>query len=182
MPDFSALMDASTPLFEARAQNRRQTSPVRGHGHPRKKLSISLAAGLMMNTDVPKSGATTFSPVKLSLESMREESLRGIAATTNLFHAYALKVRYLTPSSPNLGLMTMSDLTTERRDQLTPVYPHICLCRHLHAMVGPRSTRVPRCGPAEPAAFCYEGPRSRAHTGELTILQPATQVVLYRAG
>jgi hypothetical protein len=91
MPDFSALLDASTPLFEARAQNRRQTSPVRGQGHPRKKVSISLAAGLIMNTDNPKNTGSLDSPMKQSLDGTREEEELGSEGA--LFHAYALKVR-----------------------------------------------------------------------------------------
>ncbi|KAF2832714.1 hypothetical protein CC86DRAFT_93258 [Ophiobolus disseminans] len=88
MPDFSALMDASTPLFEARAQNRRQTSPVRGQGYPRKKLSISLAAGLIMNTDSPKVTGVPGSPRK-SLDGMKEEPED--VSEGSLFHAYVLK-------------------------------------------------------------------------------------------
>ena len=89
MPDFSALMDSSTPLFEARAQNRRQTSPVRGQGYPRKKLSISLAAGLIMNTDSPQNTAPMGSQ---SLDSTKEEEAED--SEDNLFHAYAIRVSY----------------------------------------------------------------------------------------
>jgi len=96
MPDFSALMDVSTPLFEARAQNRRQTSPVRGQGYPRKKLSISLAAGLIMNTDSPKGTGPPGSPLKQSLDGTKEEPLDVNA--DSLFHAYAIKVS-ASPSS-----------------------------------------------------------------------------------
>jgi hypothetical protein len=91
MPDFSALLDTSTPLFEAHAQNRRQTSPVRGQGYPRKKVSISLAAGLIMNTDSPKNGSID-SSMKQSLDGTREEEELGSDGT--LFHAYALKVHH----------------------------------------------------------------------------------------
>jgi hypothetical protein len=91
MPDFSALLDASTPLFEARAQNRRQTSPVRGQGYPRKKVSISLAAGLIMNgTDNPKNAGALDSPYKQSLDGTQEEDQH--VSEGALFHAYALKV------------------------------------------------------------------------------------------
>jgi hypothetical protein len=90
MPDFSALLDTSTPLFEARAQNRRQTSPVRGQGHPRKKVSISLAAGLIMNTDNPKNAGSLDSPMKQSLDGTKEEE--EYVSEGALFHAYALKV------------------------------------------------------------------------------------------
>ncbi|KAH8711813.1 hypothetical protein GQ44DRAFT_626452 [Phaeosphaeriaceae sp. PMI808] len=90
MPDFSALVDSSTPLFEARAQNRRQTSPVRGQGHPRKKLSISLAAGLIMNSDGPKGIESLDSPKKQSLDGTKEEEEDDVNETS-LFHAYALK-------------------------------------------------------------------------------------------
>lgn len=89
MPDFSALLDASTPLFEARAQNRRQTSPVRGQGYARKKVSISLAQGLIMNTDSPK-GTGAESPQKQSLDGTKEEEEQVNGGS--LFHAYALKV------------------------------------------------------------------------------------------
>jgi hypothetical protein len=91
MPDFSALLDTSTPLFEAHAQNRRQTSPVRGQGYPRKKVSISLAAGLIMNSENPKNGSLD-SPMKQSLDGTREEEELGSDGA--LFHAYALKVNH----------------------------------------------------------------------------------------
>jgi len=89
MPDFSALLNASTPLFEARAQNRRQTSPVRGQGYPRKKVSISLAAGLIMNENQKNAGALD-SPYKQSLDGTQEEEHD--VSEDSLFHAYALKV------------------------------------------------------------------------------------------
>jgi hypothetical protein len=89
MSDFSALFDTTTPLYEARAQNRRQTSPVRGQGQSRKKASISLAAGLMMNTENPKS-ASLDPPYKQSLDTTTEEEEP--VSEGNLFHAYALKV------------------------------------------------------------------------------------------
>ncbi|KAF1917782.1 hypothetical protein BDU57DRAFT_586394 [Ampelomyces quisqualis] len=73
MPDFSALLDSSTPLFNAHAQNRRQASPVRGHGNPRKKVSISLAAGLIMNSDNAKITPALDTPLKQSLEGRKEE-------------------------------------------------------------------------------------------------------------
>ncbi|EAT91005.2 hypothetical protein SNOG_01356 [Parastagonospora nodorum SN15] len=96
MPDFSALLDASTPLFEARAQNRRQTSPVRGQGYPRKKVSISLAAGLIMNENQKNAGALD-SPYKQSLDGTQEEEQD--VSEDALFHAYALKVRTPVPLS-----------------------------------------------------------------------------------
>jgi hypothetical protein len=96
MPDFSALLDASTPLFEARAQNRRQTSPVRGQGYPRKKVSISLAAGLIMNENQKNAGALD-SPYKQSLDGTQEEEQD--VSEDALFHAYALKVGALVPLS-----------------------------------------------------------------------------------
>jgi hypothetical protein len=114
MPDFAALLDTSTPLYEARAQNRRQTSPVRGTGHARKKLSISLAAGLMMNHNSPQipsahhdlhlellrnqtkspEDAAPGSPVKSSLDGTKEEDHVFQPGHDNLFHAYALRVRH----------------------------------------------------------------------------------------
>ena len=78
MPDFSALLDASTPLH-----NRREL--------PRKKPSISLAAGLIMATESPKSFPNTPQP-----------PLSKIAPdwSDNLFYAYAQKV-YGTVARPS---------------------------------------------------------------------------------
>jgi hypothetical protein len=103
MPDFSALLDASTPLFEARAQNRRQTSPVRGQGYPRKKVSISLAAGLIMN-DNQKNAGLIDSPHKQSLDGTQEEDQH--VSEGALFHAYALKVGSLVNTSNVLQKLT----------------------------------------------------------------------------
>lgn len=70
MPDFSTLLDASAPLH-----NRREV--------PRKKPSISLAAGLIMATDSPKI---------LSSTPQQESSKIGPDWSDNLFYAYAQKV------------------------------------------------------------------------------------------
>ncbi|KAF2737397.1 hypothetical protein EJ04DRAFT_510291 [Polyplosphaeria fusca] len=70
MPDFSALLDASTPLT--------------AREHARKKPSISLAAGLIMNsTESPKNFSN--SPVRMRQDGEGELS-------ENLFYAYAQKV------------------------------------------------------------------------------------------
>ena len=114
MPDFSALLDASTPLFEARAQNRRQTSPVRGQGYARKKVSISLAQGLIMNTENPKSNGAE-SPLKQSLDGTREEEEQIHGGS--LFHAYALKVGRGTGDFVQLML---NRRLTELRRVITP--------------------------------------------------------------
>jgi hypothetical protein len=111
MPDFSALLDTSTPLFEARAQNRRQTSPVRGQGHPRKKVSISLAAGLIMNTDNPKNNAPPLdSPQKQSLDDTKEEDEYENQGA--LFHAYALKSDF-TNSPPYILTFASAAICTQ---------------------------------------------------------------------
>lgn len=78
MPDFSALLDASTPLT-----TREQ---------PRKKPSISLAAGLIMASESPKSVPNT--PQLAQRKSAGDWS-------DNLFYAYAQKV-YTPVSDPLL--------------------------------------------------------------------------------
>jgi hypothetical protein len=118
MPDFAALMATSStslletanceaPNFEKRIHHRRQTSPERRAHHMRKKPSISLAAGLMMNTESPLGsgllGSAPLSPRKRSLSRpapapapasapAAERSASGQEEGANLFYAYALRV------------------------------------------------------------------------------------------
>lgn len=68
MPDFSALLDASTPLS--------------GKDQPRKKPSISLAAGLIMASESPKSMPNT----------PQHPQAKAGEWSDNLFYAYAQKV------------------------------------------------------------------------------------------
>jgi hypothetical protein len=105
MPDFTALMQSnSTSLFESvnfessnlekRIHHRRQTSPERRAHHMRKKPSISLAAGLMMNTESPM-GTGPQSPRKRSQSRpapVEERSAIEHEEGANLFYAYALRV------------------------------------------------------------------------------------------
>ncbi|KAF1849202.1 uncharacterized protein K460DRAFT_330936 [Cucurbitaria berberidis CBS 394.84] len=93
MPDFTALMDASTPLFEKRIHNRRQTSPER-KAHPRKNPSISLAAGLIMNAETPKSTGPLSSPTRQSRERVVEEGPEEQDDGGIMFYAYALRSDY----------------------------------------------------------------------------------------
>ena len=79
MPDFSALLDASTPLQSRREQ-------------PRKKPSISLAAGLIM--------ATTESPRTQPNTPLPPLSKIAPDWSDNLFYAYAQKV-YGTVACPS---------------------------------------------------------------------------------
>jgi hypothetical protein len=99
MPDFSALMDSSRSLFEQttssnfekRIHSRRQTSPERRAQQTRKKPSISLAAGLMMNTDTPL--ATGYlSPRKRSESRPAEDRKAEVDESDTLFYAYAQRV------------------------------------------------------------------------------------------
>lgn len=94
MPDFTSLMDASTTIFEKRIHSRRQTSPERKVEHARKKPSISLAAGLIMNTDSPKVTGPLNSPRKHSRERTIEEGQEEPDEDETLFYAYALKSNY----------------------------------------------------------------------------------------
>ncbi|KAF1941088.1 hypothetical protein EJ02DRAFT_348638 [Clathrospora elynae] len=107
MPDFSALLDASTSsssIFEKRIHSRRQTSPERKSLHLRKKPSISLAAGLMMNTENSAAASTPLnvplppSPRQCSQSRVTEQGIAGQEEGGNLFYAYALRSDYA--SSP----------------------------------------------------------------------------------
>ncbi|KAF2133893.1 hypothetical protein P153DRAFT_362933 [Dothidotthia symphoricarpi CBS 119687] len=102
LPDFSDLMDPSMPLFEPNRQPRRQTSPERATlmgraAGRRKQPSMSLAAGLIMNSEGPNGPLK--SPRKKTTEngspkmerSVKEEETEGGGT---LFYAYALKSDY----------------------------------------------------------------------------------------
>jgi hypothetical protein len=158
MPDFSALLDSSTPLFEARAQNRRQTSPVRGLGYPRKKVSISLAAGLIMNTDSPKTTPLSDPPLKQSLDGTKEEEEERVSEDA-LFYAYALKVSFVADRrDPHRAARhgQRANDPVERLHQLPSIHSHLRLTCHMRAMVGSGTTRVPRRYTARPTALCPE--------------------------
>ena len=106
MTDFTALMDASMPLFEGQTNARRSTSPEkksldklslereeRAAGSSRKKPSMSLAQGLIINGELhpPRSpyrqthsrGSQDDAVAAVETSETGEESL---------FYAYALKV------------------------------------------------------------------------------------------
>lgn len=99
MPDFTALMDSSKSLFEQtttsnferRIHSRRQTSPERRTQSTRKKPSISLAAGLMMNTESPLATGS-MSPRKWSDSRPPEEKRVETEEGETLFYAYAKRV------------------------------------------------------------------------------------------
>lgn len=99
MPDIATLMDSSLPLFEQstsshfekRIHSRRQTSPERKAHHARVKPSISLAAGLMMNTDTPLATGP-ISPRKRSQSRPAEERRAEVEEDATLFYAYAQRV------------------------------------------------------------------------------------------
>ncbi|KAL6161653.1 hypothetical protein ACJQWK_08191 [Exserohilum turcicum] len=105
MPDFTALMDSTKSLFEAtttsnfekRIHSRRTTSPDRRSHHGRKRPSLSLAAGLMMNTESPLLTGT-MSPRKRSGNYPAEDKGLDVDEGGTLFYAYAL--RSDCPSSP----------------------------------------------------------------------------------
>ena len=97
MTDFTALMDASMPLFESRTNARRSTSPDRKSPErgeraagSRKKPSMSLAQGLIINGELhpPKS------PYRQTHSRGSQDG--GSSGAENgeesLFYAYALKV------------------------------------------------------------------------------------------
>ena len=71
MSDFQSLLDASAPL--------------NGNGLPRKKPSISLAQGLMMTSESPRS-------YSIQDENPMARSSASGPWSDNLFYAYAQKV------------------------------------------------------------------------------------------
>lgn len=77
MSDFQSLLDASTPL--------------NGQGLPRKKPSISLAAGLMMTNESPRPYSLPDTP------AMAQSSSASGPWSENLFYAYAQKVYTAVP-------------------------------------------------------------------------------------
>src|SRR5690242_7135858 len=103
MTDFTALMDASMPLFESNTNARRSLSPGRksperrspergekAAGHSRKKPSMSLAQGLIINGELhpPKS------PYRQThSRGSQDDGVHGVeSGEESLFYAYALKV------------------------------------------------------------------------------------------
>lgn len=103
MTDFSNLMDASMPLFDTKTNARRSTSPERrsperkspergerAAGHSRKKPSMSLAQGLIINGELhpPKS------PYRQTHSRGSQDGGSNGAdnGEESLFYAYALKV------------------------------------------------------------------------------------------
>ncbi|KAF9729416.1 hypothetical protein PMIN06_005868 [Paraphaeosphaeria minitans] len=80
MSDFQSLSDASTPLNALNALN--------GQGLPRKKPSISLAAGLMMTTESPRNFSRPTTP------ATAHAAAAGSPWSENLFYAYAQKSDY----------------------------------------------------------------------------------------
>lgn len=104
MTDFTALMDASMPLFESKTNARRSTSPERKSpergeravAHSRKKPSMSLAQGLIINGELhpPKS------PYRQThSRGSQDGGSNGVEnGEESLFYAYALKVYVLLAS------------------------------------------------------------------------------------
>ena len=97
MPDFTALMDASAPVFEKRIHSRRDTSPERRIDHARKRQSFSLATELIMKSEMPRSLLPPGSPRKRSRERWEDGGKKGHDEPGNMFYAYAMKVRMKQP-------------------------------------------------------------------------------------
>ncbi len=114
MPDFTALMDASAPIFEKRIHTRRALSPERRAEQPRKRQSFSLATGLIMKADLPKNMGPVSSPRKLSQERKPEEPNKGPDEPGNLFYAYALRVCNI-HSNGDFLLSSCNESDTRRR-------------------------------------------------------------------
>ncbi|KAJ4361490.1 hypothetical protein N0V95_001827 [Ascochyta clinopodiicola] len=133
MPDFSALMDASMPLFESKTNAPRSTSPERksperrspergerAAGHSRKKPSMSLAQGLIINGELhpPKS------PYRQTHSRGSQDSeLNGVDnGEESLFYAYALKSDYAN-SPPYLLTFATSEVCSQWWSLVQRSYP-----------------------------------------------------------
>ena len=105
MSDFQSLLDASATL--------------NGHGHPRKKPSISLAQGLMMTTESPRSNSLPDEPPTAN------SAPQGGPWSQNLFYAYAQKV-YTTVPTPLLPLrpLARTGLANRTVSRATSPSPH----------------------------------------------------------
>ncbi|OSS51583.1 hypothetical protein B5807_03729 [Epicoccum nigrum] len=123
MTDFTALMDASMPLFESQTNARRSTSPEKktldkmslereekAAGSSRKKPSMSLAQGLIINGELhpPKS------PYRQThSRSSQDDAVAAVeTGEESLFYAYALKSDYAN-SPPYLLTFATSDICTQ---------------------------------------------------------------------
>ncbi|KAH6621839.1 hypothetical protein C7974DRAFT_314394 [Boeremia exigua] len=133
MTDFTALMDASMPLFESKTNARRslspgrkspdKTSPERGEratGHGRKKPSMSLAQGLIINGELhpPKS------PYRQTHSRGSQDDSPDVVdnGEESLFYAYALKSDY--PNSPPYLLtFATSDISAQWWSLVQRQYP-----------------------------------------------------------
>ncbi|KAJ8105149.1 hypothetical protein OPT61_g10352 [Boeremia exigua] len=132
MTDFTALMDASMPLFESKTNARRSMSPGgksperrspergdRAPGHSRKKPSMSLAQGLIINGELhpPRSPYrqthSRGSQDDADMSNIGEESL---------FYAYALKSDYA-HSPPYLLTFATSDICQQWWSLVQREYP-----------------------------------------------------------
>ncbi|XPS95775.1 hypothetical protein M3J09_005057 [Ascochyta lentis] len=133
MPDFSALMDASMPLFESKTNARRSTSPERrspertspergerAARHSRKKPSMSLAQGLIINGELhpPKS------PYRQTHSRGSDDGVLNGAdnGEESLFYAYALKSDYAN-SPPYLLTFATSDVCAQWWTLVQRSYP-----------------------------------------------------------
>lgn len=132
MTDFSALMDASMPLFETRTNATRSASPERRSpergervtGHSRKKQSMSLAQGLIINGELnpPKSPyRQTYS------RGSQDGGTNGVDnGEESLFYAYALKVCLLPHLSNRMLTLRQSDYANSPPYLLTFATSHVC--------------------------------------------------------
>lgn len=92
LPDFASLLDSSTSPFEKRIHSRRQTSPQRRDVHLRKKPSVSLATGLIMNNDSARIMPPPGSPIKpQNRDGLVREGPEEHNEEESLFYAYALR-------------------------------------------------------------------------------------------
>ncbi|KAJ4398711.1 hypothetical protein N0V91_009988 [Didymella pomorum] len=130
MTDFTALMDASMPLFESKTNARRSTSPDRKSPErgergeraagSRKKPSMSLAQGLIINGELhpPKSPyRQTHSRGSQDCGSNGAEN-----GEESLFYAYALKSDYAN-SPPYLLTFATSDICLQWWSLVQQEYP-----------------------------------------------------------
>lgn len=107
MSDFSSLLDQHTPLGKGYGVER-----------PRKKPSISLAAGLIMNSDTNTPRSMPATPQYANSPPRHD----GRGYSENLFYAYAQKSDF-TPSPPYILTFSSAAICTQWWDLVRTEYP-----------------------------------------------------------
>lgn len=163
MSDFTNLFDTTyTPLAGYAERDRR-----------RKKPSISLAAGLIMNGNGASETQSPASPRKSTTTSSPQQPNIGNESgwSEGLFYAYAQKVYTTVPTpfidtlkgrAPQVPLANCISSATGRLRSIPPLHPNLRLRPDRFTMVVARKVRIPRLDPRWSTAL---HPQRRRHAG-----------------